>query len=194
MANDVFVDRLKHTGHLSPSDAKILGAVGPIARGSGLKVDIRKNSPYAAYEDLDWNIITENGGDCLARMQVRMRELLMSLDICEQCCDELQTAHSPIIAEVPELPCGESIAKSEPPRGELLYHVASNGTNTPDFVRLRVPTYPNARIMLNLIKGGNLGDVPVVIGSVDPCFSCADRVTIIRGTEEEIIDMRECGR
>ncbi|MDD1729990.1 MAG: NADH-quinone oxidoreductase subunit C, partial [Methanospirillum sp.] len=192
-ANDIFIDRLRHTGILTPADAKKLGAVGPIARGSGLRVDIRKNSPYGAYEDLNWEMVTENGGDCLARMRVRMRELLISLDICEQCCDAFKSVSSPIIGPVNELPCGESIAKSEPPRGELLYHVASNGTNTPEFVRLRVPTYPNARIMLNLINGGNLGDVPVVIGSVDPCFSCADRATIVRKSGEEVINLRQCG-
>ncbi len=193
LANDIFVDRMRHVGQLSPADAKNLGAVGPIARGSGLRIDVRKNSPYVAYEDLGWEMVTENGGDSLARMQVRMRELLISLQICEQCCDVIKTTSSPIIAAVKELPCGESIAKAEPPRGELLYHVASNGTNTPDFVRLRVPTYPNVRIMLNLIKGGNLGDVPVVIGSVDPCFSCADRAIVVRGTKEEITDLRVCG-
>ncbi len=49
--------------------AKKIGAVGPIARGSGLRVDIRKNLPYAAYEDVDWDMVTESGGDCFARMQ-----------------------------------------------------------------------------------------------------------------------------
>lgn len=184
LSNDVFVGRLHKTGVLTQEQATKFGAVGPTARGSGLKHDIRKNSPYAAYESVDWDIVTENGGDCFARMQVRMREALMSLHICEQCCDELKTVSSPFKTDVHEFPCNEGFARTEPPRGELLYHVASNGTNTPDFVRLRVPTFPNVRIMLNLIKGGNLGDVPVVIGSIDPCFSCTDRVTILKENEQ----------
>ncbi|HWQ68206.1 MAG TPA: NADH-quinone oxidoreductase subunit C [Methanospirillum sp.] len=188
LANDVFVGRLKNTGILKPEEAIRFGAVGPTARGSGLSVDIRKNSPYAAYESVDWDIVTENGGDCYARMQVRMREALMSLHICRQCCEEIKTAPSAIITEVPELPCGEGLAKTEPPRGELLYHVASNGTNTPDFVRLRVPTFPNVRIMLNLIKGSSLGDVPVIIGSIDPCFSCTDRVTVLKEYEQPVVN------
>lgn len=186
LSNDVFVGRLKNTGILKPEDAKKFGAVGPTARGSGLPVDIRKNSPYASYESLDWDMITENGCDCFARMQVRMRETLMSLQICRQCCEEIKTAPSPLIAEMNELSCGEGLAKTEPPRGELLYHVASNGTNTPDFVRLRVPTFPNVRIMLNLIRGSTLGDVPVIIGSIDPCFSCTDRMIILKPEEQPV--------
>ena len=151
----------------------------PSQEGSGLNVDIRKNLPYAAYEEVDWDIVTENGGDCYARMQVRMREVLMSLHICEQCCDVIRSAPPELVTQVNELPCGEGFSRTEPPRGELLYHVASNGTNTPDFVRLRVPTFPNVRIMLNLIKGSVIGDVPVIIGSVDPCFSCTDRVITV---------------
>jgi len=178
LANDVFMGRLHKTGILTPEVATSFGAVGPIARGSGIRMDIRKNAPYAAYGEVDWDMVTENGGDCFARMQVRMREVLMSLHICEQCCDVIKVAPSQLTSEVHELPCGEGFTRTEPPRGELLYHVASNGTNTPDFVRLRVPTYPNVRIMLNLIKGSFIGDVPVIIGSMDPCFSCADRVTI----------------
>lgn len=186
LANDVFVGRLKGVGVLDPTVARQFGAVGPTARGSGIRMDVRKDSPYAAYEDLDWEVITASGGDCLARTQVRMREVMVSLGICEQCCDLIRSAPSPIMTDLTEFPCHEGFAKTEPPRGELLYHVASNGTNTPDFVRLRVPTFPNVRIMLNLIKGGNLGDVPVVIGSIDPCFSCMDRAITVRPAPPEV--------
>jgi Ni,Fe-hydrogenase III large subunit len=114
---------------------------------------------------------------------------MVALDICEQCCDVLRSmpSSSPIASAMHELPCEEGVSKSEPPRGELLYHVASNGTNTPEFVRLRVPTFPNAPILLKLLKGGNIADVPVVIGSVDPCFSCTDRVTIVQADKDMII-------
>ncbi len=115
------------------------------------------------------------------------------MHICEQCCDKIKTAPAPLVAKVDELPCGEAITKSEPPRGELLYHVASNGTNTPDFVRIRVPTFLNAHIMLKLIQGGWLGDVPAIIGSVDPCFSCTDRVTIVKNDVPKVVDMRTLG-
>jgi Ni,Fe-hydrogenase III large subunit len=193
LANDVLVGRLKNVGVLSLENSVRLGAVGPTARGSGLRIDVRKNSPYAAYEDVDWDIVTENGGDCLARMKVKMRETLMSMHIAEQCCEKIKTAPPTLVAKVSELPCGEAIAKSEPPRGELLYHVASNGTNTPDFVRIRVPTFLTAHIMLGLIQGGWVGDVPAIIGSIDPCFSCTDRVTIVKNDKKSVVDMRTLG-
>ncbi|MDO8873446.1 MAG: NADH-quinone oxidoreductase subunit C [Methanoregula sp.] len=192
-SNDVLMGRLKDVGILKRENALKSGAIGPVARGSGLRIDVRKNSPFAAYEDVDWDIVTENGCDCLARIKVKMRETLMSMHICEQCCDKIKIAPSSLAAKVNELPCGETISRSEAPRGELLYHVVSNGTNTPAFVRIRVPTFINARIMLELIHGCWLADVPAIISSVDPCYSCTDRVTIFKGKEQSIVDMRSLG-
>ncbi len=177
-SSDVWVGRLRNVGVLKPDEAIRLGAVGPTARATGRRLDVRKNSPYAAYEDVDWDIITENGCDSLARIKVKMRETMMSLHIAEQCLDLLKTAPQGILAKVGELPCSEAIAKTEPPRGELLYHVSSNGTNTPEYVRIRVPTFMNGYIMLKLIQGSYVGDVPAIMGSVDPCYSCTDRVTV----------------
>ncbi|OPY29091.1 MAG: Membrane-bound hydrogenase subunit alpha [Methanocella sp. PtaU1.Bin125] len=177
-ASDVWVSRLRDVGVLKPEEAIRLGAVGPTARATGRRLDVRKNSPYASYEDLDWDIITEKGCDSLARMRVKMRETMMSVHIVEQCLDLLRTAPQGIQAKLGELPCTEAIAKTEPPRGELLYHISSNGTNTPEYVRIRVPTFMNGYIMLKLIQGSYVGDVPAIMGSIDPCFSCTDRVTV----------------
>jgi NADH-quinone oxidoreductase subunit D len=194
LSNDVLVGRLKNVGVLKTEMAVKQGAVGPTARGSNVRIDVRKNSPYAAYEDVDWDIVMENGCDCLARLKVKMRETLMSMHIAEQCCDKLKTEKSPLIVPVNELPCKEAISKTEPPRGELLYHVASNGTNTPDFVRIRVPTFITGNIMIKLIQGGWVGDVPAIIGSIDPCFSCTDRVTIIKGEKQDVVNLRDIVR
>jgi formate hydrogenlyase subunit 5 len=193
LSNDVLVERLRDVGVLKYEDVVSMGAVGPTARGSGWRIDVRKNSPYAAYEDVDWDIITENSCDCLARLKVKMREALMSLHIAEQCCDRLKSGGGSIMEKVAELPCTEAIAKAEAPRGELLYHVASNGTNTPDFVRIRTPSFRNTYIMVRLLQGVWVGDVPAIIGSIDPCFSCTDRVTVIKGGKAEILDTRTLG-
>jgi Ni,Fe-hydrogenase III large subunit len=77
-----------------------------------------------------------------------------------------------------EIPCAEALGKTEAPRGELLYHIASNGTNTPEFVRIRVPTFMTAHIMLNLLVGSYVADAPAIMGSIDPCYSCTDRVSV----------------
>lgn len=193
VSNDVLVGRFEKVGKLKYDKAISLGAVGPIARSSGWKVDIRKNTPYAAYEDVDWDIITENSGDCLARLKVRFREAMMSMHIIEQCCDKLKGGNGPIIEKVRELPCTEAIGKSEPPRGELMYHITSNGTNTPDAVRIRTPSFRNSHIMLQLLQGVWVGDVPAIIGSFDPCFSCSDRVALLKGDKSEMTDLRALG-
>jgi Ni,Fe-hydrogenase III large subunit/Ni,Fe-hydrogenase III component G len=193
LSNDVLVGRLRNVGVLKYEDAVAMGAVGPIARGSGWRIDVRKNSPYAAYEDVDWDIITEDGCDCLARLKMRLREVLMSLHIAEQCCDKLKSGNGSIMEKVVELPCREAIAKAEAPRGELIYHVASNGTNTPDFVRIRTPSFRNIYVMVQLLQGIWVGDVPAIIGSIDPCFSCTDRVTLLKGSNVEVQDLRSLG-
>ncbi|MCD1295948.1 iron hydrogenase [Methanocella sp. CWC-04] len=193
LANDVLLTRLEGVGKLSHDDAIMLGAVGPTARGSNWKIDVRKNSPYAAYENLDWEIITETDGDCLARLKVKMREVLMALHIIEQCCEKLKSTSGSIVAAVSKMPCAEAISKSEAPRGELLYHVSSDGTNTPEYVRIRTPTFRVAHIMLKLIHGVYVGDVPAIIGSIDPCYSCTDRVTVIRGGKGESVEIRSLG-
>jgi len=194
LSNDVLVGRLSKVGVLTAEDAVSMGAVGPTARGSGWKIDVRRNSPYAAYEEVDWDVITEDGCDCLARLKVKLREVLMSLHIAEQCCDKLKSGNGGIMEKVTELPCKEAISKAEPPRGELIYHVASNGTNTPDFVRIRTPSFRNTYVMVQLLQGVWVGDVPAIIGSIDPCFSCTDRVTFIRDGKAESVDTRSLGR
>ncbi|WP_331436980.1 hydrogenase large subunit [Methanocella arvoryzae] len=178
LSNNVLIGRLKNVGVLPPEEAVRLGAVGPTARGSGQRLDVRKNTPYAYYENLDWDIVTDNGCDSLARVEVKMREALVSISIVEQCLEKLSTVPPEIITKLEELPCAEALGKTEPPRGELLYHVASNGTNTPEFVRIRVPTFMTAYIMLKLLHGSYVADVPAIMGSIDPCYSCTDRVTV----------------
>lgn len=189
-SNDVLVGRLTNVGKLSYDDVVDLGAVGPTARASNWNIDVRKNTPYAAYEDIDWDVITETGGDCMARMKVKMREVLMALHIIDQCCERLKAKKGNILVPVSQFNCGEAIAKSEAPRGELVYHVSSDGTNTPEYVRIRTPTFRIAHIMLMMMYGVHVGDVPAIIGSIDPCYSCTDRLTIIKDGKSESVDMR----
>lgn len=193
LSNDVLLKRLKGVGVLKQEDAVSMGAVGPTARGSGMRIDVRKDTPYAGYSDVDWDIITENGCDCLSRVKVKMRETMMSKHIVDQCCDRLKKEPGPLMVTVDELPCKEAIAKAEAPRGEVLYHVASNGTNTPDYVRIRTPSFRDTYIMLQLVQGVYVGDVPAIIGSIDPCFSCTDRVTVIKNDKPEVKRLHELG-
>jgi NADH-quinone oxidoreductase subunit D len=167
---------------LDTSTAKDVGATGPTARGSNWKIDVRWSDPYAAYgsDYTSWDVIVESGGDVWARTLVRLKELLVSVSICRQCLDALKTVQGPIQAEVPEFEAGaEALGKSEPPRGELLYYIKSDGTNIPQTVRIRTPSYRNNACLPYMLKGYKIADAPIIIGSIDPCICCTDRMVIV---------------
>ncbi len=113
-------------------------------------------------------------GDSWARMNVRMAEITESINIIEYALDHLPAG--PIKIKAPRVvPAGEAVAAIEAPRGELLYYVKSNGTDKPDRVKVRTPTYANLPSFLKTAIGQNLADCPVNFVSLDPCFSCTDR-------------------
>ena len=134
--------RMQGIGVLSREDALKLCCVGPVARGSGLNIDVRKDSPYEAYGEIPFDEIVYKEGDIWARMNVHMDEIEESINIIEYALDHLPTG--PIKVTVPRVvPAGEATAAIEAPRGELFYYVKSNGTMNPDRVKVRTPTYAN---------------------------------------------------
>jgi NADH-quinone oxidoreductase subunit D len=166
--------RMQGVGVLSRDDALKLCCVGPVARGSGLEIDVRKDDPYEAYGEIPFKEVVYTEGDAWARMNVRMDEVGESINIIEYALDHLPTG--PIKVTVPRLvPAGESIAAIEAPRGELFYYVKSNGTQNPDRVKVRTPTFANVPSFLKTAIGQNYADCPVNFVSLDPCFSCTDR-------------------
>jgi len=122
--------RLRGTGVLSREDARQWCTTGPTVRASGLYIDVRANEPYAAYDLLDWQVTTQEEGDVMAKMVVRLLECLEAAKIIHQCLDQLEPG--PIRNEVREMPKGEGIGHAEAPRGETFHYVCSNGTNYPE--------------------------------------------------------------
>ncbi|MEM2904159.1 MAG: nickel-dependent hydrogenase large subunit, partial [Candidatus Bathyarchaeia archaeon] len=173
--------RLEDVGVLRIDTAKEAGALGPTARASNWKVDVRWSDPYAAYGDeyTTWDVVTETGGDSWARTVVRLRELIVSVDICLQALKALAGTSGPFKTEAGELNPGEALGKTEAPRGELLYYIVSDGTNIPHTVRIRTPSYRNNSVIPSLLRGSALADAPVIVGSIDPCYSCTDRMVIV---------------
>jgi NADH-quinone oxidoreductase subunit D len=172
------IARCEGVGILSKKSAVDLCAVGPTARASGVKVDIRKEDPYAAYEETPFEIVVENGGDVLARTLIRIREIFESIEIIRRALDMLPKG--PIRERfVPQVAKAEAVCRSEAPRGELLYFAMSNGTERPERVRIRTPTYANVLSWQEMFKGCTIAEIPVVMWSIDPCFGCEDRVTIV---------------
>lgn len=175
---DVFLDnrtvrhRLEGVGVLSAEDAHRLGAVGPMMRASGIAQDMRKLG-YAGYEKLEIEPMVEQAGDSMARCKVRVREIFQSIELIRRALDLLPDG--PIDVPVKGNPKGEYFARLEQPRGEVIYYVKANGTKFLDRVRVRTPTFANIPALVQVLKGCDLADVPILILTIDPCISCTER-------------------
>lgn len=172
-----FTPKISGLGVLSKEKASELGAVGPVLRASGVKCDIRKDDPYAAYGEVDFEVPVEKDGDIHARALVRARETQESISIIQQVLDNLPAGD--LSLEAGEPPEKEEVGRVEAPRGELLYYVKSDGTHIPERVKMRPPTFVNVPPLTEMLMNQELGNAQLIIESVDQCISCADRVTII---------------
>jgi NADH-quinone oxidoreductase subunit D len=168
--------RLIGTGILTREDAVRFCTVGPTARASGYAVDVRKDDPHLAYDRVDFQEIVLDEGDNLARAKVRLLEVIESVKIIRQGIHALKDLlEGDIAVPVSEIPVGESVGRYEAPRGEVFHYVKSNGTFYPERVKIRAPTYANIQAVPSMLMGDTLGDVPLTIASIDPCFCCTDR-------------------
>jgi ech hydrogenase subunit E len=161
-------------GILPKEKAEKYGVVGPVARASGIIYDVRVQNPYAAYDRLRVNVVTEQGEDAYSRILVRLGEIAESIRLVEDCMRNLP--EGPVCLDyLPTIPAGEAIAKSEAPRGELIYYARSNGSDIPERLKWRVPTYFNWEALNVMIPGCKVADIPVIVASIDPCISCTER-------------------
>jgi membrane-bound hydrogenase subunit alpha len=174
-----FVGRIKGVGTLSPKRAAEMCAVGPFARASGVNADVRRDDPYAAYRDLEFNVITNDSGDIFGRVIVRVLEIVESCKMIEQLLTNLPEGEI-VAAKVPrKAPAGVALSRYEAPRGEDVHFVRSNGTEKPERVRVRAPTMANLEAATESVIGAFVADIPIAIASIDPCFSCTDRMAIV---------------
>lgn len=172
------VRRTKGVGILCKEDARKLSVLGPHARASGLKTDVRKYHPYAAYKFIDFKIPIRDEGDVLARLLVKYEEVFESINIIYQLLDNIP--RTPLLAEydgIPEKRLGLGV--TEAPRGENLHFVITGRDNKIYRWRLRAPSYNNLQSVPLMLRGEYLADAPIIIASVDPCFSCTDRVIVV---------------
>ncbi len=182
--DETFLARTRGVGTMSKELALELGAVGPTARGSGLRRDVRMDSPYAGYVDFPIKVITQEGGDLLARTVVRVTELFESYRIIREILDKLPAGE--LSVRVPRrIPEGEAISRVEAPRGELFYFVRSNGGDKPDRVKVRTPSICNWTTIFSVAIGHKLADMPMLLAGIDPCFSCSDRMIQVRDSRTE---------
>ena len=183
--------RAEGVGHLPENEARKFCAVGPTARASNIPTDVRKEDPYAAYEELDFELITSDSCDILGRLIVRMQEMVESCKMARQLIENLPSG--PIRAPMSrEVPAGEVVSRYEAPRGECLYYVKSNGTFYPERLKVRASTYANWPAVVYSLKGYYIADIPLIIAAIDPCMSCTSRVAILDtkdGNERKVLDM-----
>ncbi|MBE3070673.1 MAG: NADH-quinone oxidoreductase subunit C [Planctomycetes bacterium] len=173
--------RLKGVGVLSKEDALAWGVTGPTARASGVAIDVRRDHPHGAYADVEWNVITQDQGDVFAKAVVRCLECFEAIKIIEQCLDQIP--EGPIAVEVDHIPPGEGCGHYEAPRGETFHYVRSDGGPGPVRHKIRAPSYVNIPSFKASCIGQHIADVTIILASVDPCYSCTERMARIVDAE-----------
>ena len=174
--NRIWLGRTKGIGILSAADAIALGVSGPVLRASGVKWDLRKAEPYAAYDQYQFEIPTRPTGDTFDRYIVRMEEMRQSRLICLQAIENIPSgAIMARIGKVLKPPPGEVYHAIESPKGELGYYAVSDGTTQPYRVRVRPPSFINLQAFDKMAKGSLVADVVAIIGTIDIVLGEVDR-------------------
>jgi len=170
--------RTEGIGKISADRLEQLCAVGPLVRAAGIPRDVRRDDPYAAYNDVPMDLVTKSGVDIHTLMQQRLDEVVVSVNMIIYALEHMPPG--PVKLRVPPVvPKGENASHVEAPRGELFYFVKSNGGRMPERVKVRTPTLANLPSALEMLKGHTLADVPVVLTGIDPCFGCMDRLSFL---------------
>jgi len=171
--------RTRDVGVADKKMCKEMGLVGPVARAAGVDIDCRRDHPYAAYERVDFDVITHDTSDVWGRVVVRAKEVFESIKIVRQCLDKMEPG--PLQLEITdELPAGRlGLSSVEAPRGESHHFVITGENNKPRRWRVRAPTYQNLQGVPGMIKDQMIADMQISLGSIDPCFSCTDRLETV---------------
>jgi membrane-bound hydrogenase subunit alpha len=191
-----FVGRIAGVGILPKETAIALCAVGPTARASGWARDVRKEDPYAAYDDVEFEVATADSCDVLGRVVVRVKELLESYKICEQLLDKLPPGEIAVKAPRKAKP-GEVVARYEAPRGENIHYIKSNGADKPERLKVRAPTLANYPATVEMLRKGFIADIPLIFAAIDPCICCAERTVTLGAAgsgEESVVRMSDLRR
>lgn len=201
--NRIWKQRTVDIGILSPEDALQWGCTGPMLRGSGLAWDLRKDQPYAAYSDLDFDIPIGKTGDCYDRYLVRVEEMRQSNKIIQQCIAWLRSNPGPVkiadhkvtpptrlemkhdmesmihhfklYTEGFSLPVGQVYQAVEAPKGEFGIYLISDGANKPYRLKIRAPGFAHLSSLDEMVKGHMLSDAVAILSSQDIVFGEIDR-------------------
>jgi len=174
--NEIFKARTKGMGVLTADQAIAYGVSGPNLRASGVPFDIRKAHPYSIYDELEFDVITQQTGDVYARYLQRIAELKQSLHLIDQIMDRMP--HGPVQTQVPGIirpRPGRAYAAVESPRGLYSVYAISSGGPTPYRFRMRDPSFITLQVMPVLMPGHLIADTMAVMASLDPVMGGVDK-------------------
>jgi NADH-quinone oxidoreductase subunit D len=199
--NPIFIERTRGVGTITAEECDRFGVTGPIARGSGIDWDLRRDMPYEAYDELDIEVPTQQQGDVYARYQVRMAEMVQSMALLEQIVDRMPDGeyknmdpkltppprsemnrsmeavihHFKLVTQGYVVPPGEVYRAVESPRGELGAYLVSDGGTSPYRCHIRDPSFYNLQSLPVMAQGGLVADLIACIASMDPIMGGVDR-------------------
>jgi NADH-quinone oxidoreductase subunit D len=193
--SDIFLKRTQGVGIMKAKECIRHGVTGPMLRSAGIARDLRRDRPYSAYPELDFEVAVHDGADCFGRYRVRMEEMRQSIHIVRQVLDWLDKKPGPVMAEhVPRFvgtpspppglelyvkrrafPKGRGFSAMEEPHGEALAYIINEGAEHPYRAKLRSPVFVNISAAREYLVGYRVSDIPVIMGSVDVCLGEADR-------------------
>ncbi|MGA9116150.1 MAG: NADH dehydrogenase (quinone) subunit D [Bacteroidota bacterium] len=199
--NRIFIERCENVGTISPEVLVDMGVSGPILRAAGIPKDLRRDNPYLAYGELDFEVVTLTESDSLARFYVRMNEMKQSARILSQALDRIPPgpfyagapkrvlpAKERVYTRMEELiqdfmlinaginpPPGEVYQGIESSKGELGFFIISDGTGHPWRMKIRSPSMVNISTLPVLCRGAMISDIVAIIGSIDPVMGEADK-------------------
>ena len=200
--NGIWLNRNRGVGVITKEEAIDMGLTGPVLRASGVPHDIRVFEPYLVYDQVEFDIPIREEGDCLARYLVRMDEMEQSLRILDQLMDKLPKGdirvdnakhtfaskdeiyysmegmiHDFMMTDVGVMPPdgAEVYSAIEAPKGELGFHLKSDGTGSPWRCKINSPSFTNLQSLEHLMEGSMIADTVVLIGSIDPVMGECDK-------------------
>ena len=199
--NPIWVERLLGVGIITSEQALGFGVTGPILRSTGMPWDLRKAQPYLAYDDVDFDVIYTDNGDCFDRYRIRLYEILESVKIVRQCVEQMPSGdyrvqdrkvtpppraridesmealihHFLLFTKGFKVPAGETYIAVESPRGEIGCYLVADGTGTPARLHIRAPSFYNLQAAGPMARGGLVADAVAIVSSVDPILGEVDR-------------------
>jgi len=200
-ANPIWLERMVGVGVITTEQALSLGVTGPLLRSTGFAWDLRTAQPYLAYDEVDFDVIYTENGDCFDRYRIRLYEIAESIKIVRQCVEKMPRGdyrvqdkkvtpppraridesmealihHFKLFTEGFRVPAGETYAAIESPRGEIGCYLVADGTGKPARMHIRGPSFYNLGAMAPMMQDRLVADAVAVISSVDPILGEVDR-------------------